>query len=100
MAPDAAVSFLETRIGSHVTCSGGSSSDRAMALYGSGVPCPFDVLAWPRPAGRTETLTEAITPTSDEKEEDTKTWVEVNQEGLCGISTTSRNSSISRARVA
>ena len=60
----------------------------------------LDVLAWPRPAGRTETLTEAITPTSDEKEEDTKTWVEVNQEGLCGISTTSRNSSISRARVA
>jgi hypothetical protein len=47
----------------------------------------LDVLAWPRPAGRTETLTRAITPTTDETERDTKTPTENNQEGLCAIST-------------
>jgi len=49
-------------------CSGGSSKLESDCTHREWCPVSLDVLAWLRPAGRTETLTEAITPATDETE--------------------------------
>ena len=67
MVPDVAVSFHETRIGSQ--CRRAAAAARAhpsTCTYREWCPVSLESLAWPRPAGRTETLTRAITPTTDE----------------------------------
>jgi hypothetical protein len=56
-------------------------TDRSIVAYSRRV-----LAQWHSGSGQ---ITEAITPTTDETEQDTKTWTEINQEALCAISTTS-----------